>query len=56
MREEIVVVLEPSDAARGKVRVGFAEPFLPGRAVDPGVLLGDDAGQPAAARVSTVVT
>src|SRR5215472_6554413 len=47
VREEIVVVLEPPDAARGKVRVGFAEPFLPGRAVNPGVLLGDDAGQPA---------
>ena len=48
MREEIVVVLEPPDAARGKVGVGFAELFLPGWAVDPGVLLGDDAGQPAA--------
>jgi hypothetical protein len=46
VRKEIVFVLEPPDAARGKVGVSFAELFHPGRAVGPGVLFGDDAGQP----------
>jgi hypothetical protein len=32
VREEIIVVLKPADAASGKVRVGLAELFLAARA------------------------
>jgi hypothetical protein len=44
--EELVAVGEPPDAPGGQVRLGVAELFLPGGAVDPGVLLGNDGRAP----------
>src|SRR5215471_1881282 len=48
MPEELVIILKPLDTSGGQVRLGLAELFLPGGAVDPGILLGHDAGGPAA--------
>src|SRR5262245_44926465 len=48
MPEELVVILKPPDTSGSQVCLGLAELLLPGWAVDPGVLLGHDAGEPAA--------
>src|SRR5262245_7889178 len=48
MPEELVVILKPPYTSGSQVCLGLAELLLPGWAVDPGVLLGHDAGEPAA--------
>src|SRR5215475_91102 len=48
MPEELVITLKPLDTSGGQVRLGLAEFFLPDGAVDPGILLGHDAGEPTA--------
>src|SRR5215470_19138531 len=48
MPEELVIILKPLDTPGGQVRLGLAELFLPGGAVDPGILLGHDAREPTA--------
>src|SRR5262245_8567576 len=46
--KELIIIVKPLDAPGSQVRLGLAELFLPDGAVDPGILLGHDAGEPAA--------
>src|SRR6266516_4317406 len=48
MPEELVIIVKPLDTSGSQVCLGLAELFLPGWAVDPGILLGNDAGEPPA--------